>query len=585
MQRFAGLAFPIIFFTSAVSAATIYPLDRATILAGSPFDFKVELDGRYRIEDIRIQVNGKEYRAVLGKKAEFVSSEKGENGRDLGSALLVRDCVLSSAGTYEVKVAAGNERKTVRWDVYQAARRPKSRNVIFLLGDGMSVAHRTAARIMSKGMTEGKANGRLNMDYLDKMAFIGTSSIGSIATDSANTMSAYMTGHKTAVNAMGIYADRTPNTLDDPRVETLGEALRRTGKKSLGIVTTAEVEDATPAALAAHTRDRDDKSVIAGQLFNIQPEILLGGGSAYFLPRDAVGSKRKDNTDYIRKFRDKGYKVAMTKTELDAARKNSRGKILGLFHPEHLDVSLDRMQLKNGTVSKFPDQPGLVDMTRVALEQLSKNKNGFFLVVEGASIDKMSHKMDWDRALFETIEFDQAIGLAMEFAKKHPDTLIVVTADHTHGASLIGTIDDDKAGDEMREKVGVYQYAGFPNYEDKDHDGFPDRVDVSRRLMMFANNYPDHYETFGPKLEGPHVPAVRNEHKHYVANKKYADIPGSVLRIGNIPHSNDTAVHAVDDVILQAVGPGSEKFRGYMEQSDVYRILADALGLGCGSRK
>jgi len=206
-------------------------------------------------------------------------------------------------------------------------------------------------------------------------------------------------------------------------------------------------------------------------------------------------------------------------------------------------------------------------------------------MVEGASIDKMSHPMDWDRALYETIEFDQTIGLAREFAAKNPDTLIVVTGDHAHGASIIGTIDDEKPGTDMREKVGVYADAGFPNYEDKDGDGFPDKVDVTRRLAMFSNNFPDYYETFRPKMDGPFEPAIQNEKKEYIANPAYKDVPGAVLRTGNLPRSSDTAVHAVDDVVLQATGPGSEEFKGYMEESDVYRVLVDAFALGAKPAK
>ncbi|MCG5477149.1 MAG: alkaline phosphatase, partial [Sinorhizobium fredii] len=148
------------------------------------------------------------------------------------------------------------------------------------------------------------------------------------------------------------------------------------------------------------------------------------------------------------------------------------------------------------------------------------------------------------------------------------------------GVSIIGTIDDEKPGTEMREKVGVYADAGFPNYEDKDGDGFPDKVDVSRRLAMFANNYPDYYETFRPKMDGPFEPAIENEKKEYVANPAYKDVPGAVLREGNLPRNADTAVHAVDDVVLQAAGPGAGEFKGYMEESDVYRVLADVLALG-----
>ena len=562
----------------AAQAATVYPLDRATILAGSPFDFKVEFNGVVKPEDVKITVNGQDYKAVLGKDVQFVAEEKNKD-KVLGSAVLLRGLTIAKAGDYKVEVSAGSETKSVTWNVYATGAAPKAKNIIFMLGDGLSVAHRTAARIMSKGMTEGKANGRLNMDDIPPVAFIGTSATNAVATDSANTMSAYMTGHKTAVNAIGVYADRTPDSFDDPKVETIAEAVRRTTKKSIGIVVTSELQDATPAAVVSHTRNRNDKAEIVGMLLDVKPEVVLGGGSAYFLPQATAGSKRKDDKDYIKLFQDAGYAVATDKNEL-AAKANANDKLLGVFHPGNMDVTLDREFLKKGTVDKFPNQPGLVAMTKVALDRLSKNPEGFFLMVEGSSIDKMSHPLDWDRAEYETIEFDQAIGIAREFQKSHPDTLIVVTGDHTHGVSIIGTVDDDKPGTDMREKVGTYADAGFPNYEDKNGDGFPDKVDVSRRLFMNANNGPDHYETFRPKMEGPFVPAIQNEKKEYVANEQYKNVPGAVFVQGNIPKNGDSGVHAVDDVVLQSAGPGAEGFRGYMEQSDVYKVLADTLALG-----
>ncbi|MBN7808589.1 alkaline phosphatase [Agrobacterium rosae] len=564
----------------AAQAATVYPLDRATILTGSPFDFKVEFKNVVKPEDVKITVNGQDYKAIFGSDVTFTAEEKGKEDKVLGSAVTLRGLKIAKAGDYKVEVSAGSETKNVTWTVYGTAEAPKAKNVIFLLGDGLSVAHRTAARIMSKGMTEGKANGRLNMDEMDRMAFIGTSSTEAVATDSANTMSAYMTGHKTAVNALGVYADRTPASLDDPKVETLAEALRRQTKKSIGIVTTSELQDATPAAVVSHTRKRGDKAEITGMMFDVKPDVVLGGGSAYFLGKDTPGSKRKDDKDYIKLFKDAGYTLATDKSELEKAEGSNTGKLLGLFHTGNMDTVLDRNFLKKGTVDKFPNQPGLVDMTTAALGELSKNPEGFFLMVEAANIDKMSHPLDWDRAVVETIEFDKAIGVAREFAAKNPDTLIVVTGDHTHGVSIIGTVDDEKPGDEMRAKVGTYAEAGFPNYEDKDGDGYPDRVDVSRRLFLNANNGPDHYETFRPKLDGPFVPAIQNEKKEYIANEAYKNVPGAVFVQGNIPKDGDSGVHAVDDIVLQSTGPGSEEFKGYMEQSDVYRVLADAFALG-----
>jgi alkaline phosphatase len=568
------------FLAGAAQATTVYPLDRATILAGSPFDFKVEFKSVVKPEDVKITVNGQDYKTVLGKEAEFVAEEKGKEDKILGSALIARDLILPTEGAYTIEVTAGSETKSVTWDVYNTGETQKAKNIIFLLGDGLSVAHRTGARIMSKGMTEGKANGRLNMDDLDHMAFVGTSSTEAIATDSANTMSAYMTGHKTAVNALGVYGDRTPDSLDDPKVETIAEAIRRQTNKSIGIVSTAEIEDATPAAVVAHTRKRADKEQIVGMMFNVKPDVILGGGSAYFLGKDIPGSKRKDDKDYIKLFQEAGYTLATDKSELQTATGTNTGKILGLFHTGNMDTTLDREFLKKGTVEKFPNQPGLVDMTKAALGELSKNEDGFFLMVEGANIDKMSHPLDWDRALVETIEFDKAIGVAREFAASHPDTLIVVTGDHAHGVSIIGTVDDEKPGTEMREKVGTYAEAGFPNYTDENNDGYPDKVDVTRRLFLSANNGPDHYETFRPKLDGPFVPAIQNEKKEYIANEAYKDVPGAVFVQGNIPKSGDSGVHSVDDVVLQAAGPGAEGFKGYMEESDIYRVLADTLALG-----
>lgn len=560
-------------------AQTIYPLDRATVLSGSPFDLKVEFPAVVKEADVKVLVNGEDYASVFGKKAEFIEKE---GGADV-SSIRLNDVVISKPGSYKVEASvAGQPAKSVTWEVYGTADKPVAKNVIFLIADGMSVAHRTAARVMSRGNTEGKANAKLNMDYLPNLAFIGTSSQDSIAADSANTASAYFTGHKSAVNALGVYLSRAKDSLDHPKQETLGQALRRAAPtKKLGIVTTAEVEDATPAALVANTRKRADKDKIVGMHFNVLPDVLLGGGSAYFLPQSTPGSKRKDDIDYIAKFRDEGFAIATNRDELikSAAETNS-GKVLGLFHTGNMDTLLDRQFLKKGTVEKFPNQPGLVDMTKAALDVLSKNEDGFVLMVEGASVDKMSHPLDWDRAVVETIEFDNAIGVAREFAEKNPETLIIVTADHTHGVALIGTIDDNKPGEDMREKVGTYQDAGFPNYEDKDGDTYPDDINVSKRLAIFSNNFPDYYETWRPKLDGPFVPAIKNEKDQYVANEQYKNAPGAVLRIGNIPRDGDTGVHAVDDVVLQAQGPGSENLKGYLENSDVYRVVVDALALG-----
>lgn len=568
---------PLLFVSALpgmLHAQAIYPIDRATMLAGGKFDFKVEFDDVLKPEDIRILINGKEYQQVFGKSATFVEREDGESA----SAVWVRDVNLPAAGKYVVEARAKGKNTAVTWDVYQTPETRKAKNVILFIGDGLSVAHRTGARLLSKGITEGKADGRLAIDDLQYMAFAGTSSTDSIAADSANTMSAYMTGHKSGVNALGVYVSRSKNSLDHPKQETLGELISRSTNMSVGVVSDAEIEDATPAAVVSHTRRRADKAEIVEMFHNVKPSVILGGGSAYFLPKSTPGSKRKDEKNYVEKFQQDGYTLV---TDADALKKNASQatKLLGLFHTGNMDGVLDRRLLKNDVSKKFPNQPDLTEMTQAALDVLSKNKEGFFLMVESALIDKASHPLDWERAFYNTIMLDQSVAIAQKFVEKNPDTLIIVTGDHTHGISIIGTVDDDKPGTEMREKVGVYEDAGYPNYQDADKDGYPDDVNVSKRLAVFFNNYPDYYETFRPKLDGTFVPAIKNEKDQYVANKAYEKVPGAVFREGILPRSSDTGVHSVDDMVIQASGPGAERIRGYMENTELFRVIVDALAV------
>ena len=200
-------------------------------------------------------------------------------------------------------------------------------------------------------------------------------------------------------------------------------------------------------------------------------------------------------------------------------------------------------------------------------------------MVEAGLIDKYNHPLDWERSVYDTIMLSNAVQVAKDWAADRNDTLIVVTPDHTHGVSIVGTVDDAKAGPEMRDKVGVYNEAGFPNYPEANKDGYPPSVDVTRRLAMFYGNFPDYYETFKPKLDGPNVPAVAKD-KLYVANALYKDAPGALLRTGNLPRTADTGTHTADDALLTATGPGAEEFHGFLENVEVFRVMVSALGLG-----
>jgi alkaline phosphatase len=134
-------------------------------------------------------------------------------------------------------------------------------------------------------------------------------------------------------------------------------------------------------------------------------------------------------------------------------------------------------------------------------------------------------------------------------------------------------------GASLREAVRPNQRAMVPNYPAPDAEGYPPRVDVSRRLALFSAGLPDHYETFRPKLDGPNQPSVRGGQGGSVANERYKASPGAMLRLGNLPSSLGADVHSGEDVILTATGPGSERVHGQIENTDVFRIIAEALGL------
>jgi alkaline phosphatase len=579
LAALAGLAISTTF--SAGHAQTVYPIDRADILVGARFDLKVEFLGLVDPARVSVTLNGEDHAKAFGKAADFVEREDGKDQ----SALILRDVSLAQPGTYKVKVTDGAQTRELSWNVYDTPPR-KAKNVILFIGDGMSLAHRVAARVLSKGIAEGKARGKLTIDDMPHMALVATAGSDSIVTDSANSASAYATGHKTVVNAMGVYGDRTASPLDDPKVETISSLVKRKLGMAVGIVTNTEIEDATPAAMIAHVRRRAEYDRIVEQFFAAKPDVLMGGGKANFLPKSAEGSKRRDESDFIAQFRDAGYPLALTASELAAVAGNpGTSKLLGLFTLGNMDGALDRKFLKRGTTGKFPEQPDLTEQVSAALQVLSKNEAGFFLMVESGMIDKYTHLLDMERAVYDTIMLDNAVKVARDWASKRgDDTLILVVADHTHPIGLIGTIDDDMTSTPnvpMRERVRLYERAGFPNYPAPDAEGYPSRVDVSRRLALFSAGTPDHYETFRPKLDDPNDPTVAGKEPNtYVANERYKNIPGSVLRYGNLPALANADVHSGEDVILTAAGPGSERVHGQLDNTEVFRVMVEALGLG-----
>ncbi len=214
-MRFPSKSFicALLCVSPSAGAQTIYPIDRAEILAGARFDLKVEIPVAAGNE-IALTINGKDAATITGAQSELVHNEEGQDH----TALWLRNASITEPGRYEVVAKTASTTTTVTWDVYGTPRRT-ARNVILFIGDGMSVAHRTAARILSKGIKEGKYASELAMDDMPHMALVSTAGMDSVITDSANSMSAYTTGHKSCVNAIGVYCARNLNPLAHPRVE------------------------------------------------------------------------------------------------------------------------------------------------------------------------------------------------------------------------------------------------------------------------------------------------------------------------------------------------------------------------------
>lgn len=588
-------------FASAMTADAaeirILPVNTAKFWAGVKFDFDVEVSDAKDLRNVDITINGKPAADVLGRQLERKVLDNGV------ISYRANDVSFKKTGDYAVSVtaedAAGKAAAEASYKVVQEKTVRPAKNVILFVGDGMSLQAREIARILSKGQTNGKYNDLLAMEKLDHNAVITTSGYDSLVTDSANSASAYSTGHKSVVNAMGVYEDSTADPLDDPRVETISEVLKRTRGMSVGIVTQAETTDATPAAMIGHTRRRALQDYLAKDYLADyhRPDVIMGGGSSRYLPSSVMGSKRKDNFDVIQAFKDKGYTFATTSEEMMAAPADK--PLLGLFHTSTMNVYLDREMLKNPKVLKgFTDQPNLMDMTKKTLDILSRNKNGFFAMIEGASIDKQLHVMDWQRAAYDTIEFDKAIEYAEKWNKENGNnTLIIVVADHAHGISISGTY-HERDGKKGPEAVRVYQNSIMPTFKDADGDGFPDNPDPDVTLAVQYANHPEYYENyhFMPVPTAPALAVTENvEEAKTVGDKvEYHQVskasskanparihPGdpAVLVPANTPKDDPQECHAADDVLLNAGGPGSEYFHGVMDNTEVFFGILRALGV------
>lgn len=274
-------------------------------------------------------------------------------------------------------------------------------NIILMIGDGMGVTQ------VYSGYTANK--GQLNLFRCKNIGFSLTYSASDYITDSGAGATAISTGHKTYNGAIGVDKDTVI-------AKTILEYAEDKGMAT-GLVATSAITHATPAAFIAHQADRDNYEAIAADFLKTDIDVFIGGGLNNF-------AVRKDKRDLLKELRQKGYQVVFS---MDSIKKITHGKLAGLTAKEHNPSMID------GRKDMLPAS------TETAMNILSQSRKGFFLMVEGSQIDWGAHANNANFVEKEMIDFDNAIGKALDFAKKDGHTLVIITADHeTGGMSLVG---------------------------------------------------------------------------------------------------------------------------------------------------
>ena len=381
----------------------------------------------------------------------------------------------------------------------------------------------SAARLIAHKTVNGRYQSRMSMDQFPVLGHQMTHSIDSFITDSANSATALYSGHKSTVNALGVYRDSSPSKLDDPKFESIAEIFHRLTGGGVGIVSTAFVADATPAALTAHTADRGQYPQVVDSFLNgitnytwtnwTGPDVLFGGGAEQFLP----GRTSYKGQNYYNLFAEKGYNVVQNATALRAIGNDK--KALGIFSKSNMAVWLDRNVYTNnlrasptrptapdGSNSSATDQPGLKQMTLKAIDILNErhSNEGWFLMSEAASIDKQMHALDYDRALGDLLELDDTVKAT--FAKlaeldATKETLVLVTADHGHGFDVAGSVDTEyldaqQTDREKRGAIGTYAESGLSQYVIAGNASDTSRLQYSEGAAFPANWDPRYVISF-----------------------------------------------------------------------------------------
>jgi len=428
----------------------------------------------------------------------------------------------------------------------------QAKNVILLIGDGMGPSQFGAAWIYSNRLL----NRDLRMSELMKKghtAFLVNDTADAIVTESAAAAGQIATGERMTARALSMAADgKTP-------VRTIMEMVKEK-KLATGLVTTSGITDATPAAFATHVAHRSNEESVADQELKFGVDVLMGGRKQFFLPESA-GGKRKDGRNLLEEAQKTGYTVAGTAEELKAA--PTTGKLLGLFNMSNMSFEIDRAATQ---------EPSLAEMTRKTLEILSKSKSGFFAMIEGGRIDHAAHRNDAPATIRDTLAFDEAVGVAMDFVKKNPATLLIVTADHeTGGMALIGHSKESKEYIGIDLKAIEKATASFEVMVGKwGKKPTPEKVKEDVKQFLGIDLTDDEARTV--------VDDTVKKLDPYNYSYDYLHSLGFVLR----PYLRvgwGSQTHTASPLFLFGSGPGSEKIGGLLHNTEVFTVMKAALRL------
>ena len=470
--------------------------------------------------------------------------------------------------------------------LYPNVRRAK--NVILFVGDGMGISTVTAARIR-EGQLRGQ-NGEENALAFEKLPYLALSktySVNQQTSDSAPTMTAMVTGVKSndgylSVDHLTPDNEANVNVIEAHKLTTILEQAERRGMSS-GVVSTARITHATPAACYAHTAVRDWESNanlpagatvkdIAAQLLDSNIgnglEVVLGGGRTQFYNNQTPDPEypirnggrtdgRNLHAEWAGKYPNAAY--VWNKAQFDAINPATTDHLLGLFERSHMQWEADRATDPAG-------EPSLAGMTSKAIDILKKNSNGFFLMVEAGRIDHAHHAGNAYRALGDTIALSDAVKTAMQKVDLK-DTLIIVTADHSHVFTIAGY---PKRGNPILGKV-VYPNQTEPAL---------DMLNLPYTTLSYANG-PGYTGASNAQAEGakthPHSPSSYSGITTGRPNLTSIDTTGiNFMQEAAIPLSAET--HAGEDVAIYASGPKAYLFHGTMEQNAIYHVMREALG-------